>query len=217
MATARTAAVCSLVVLFVVSLARLGAQGLDSPTSFVINPNRTYIYLKFDHLGPGIPRSEDEPRTRAWLWLVNNCRVGVVVAENGTPDGSPKEERQIMYDVVPTIAPSRGVIVFGAKVGDIKPEQKKPARSVPGDSEKMPRGYMEEVGSSESIAPGEQILFSVPANHFSERWHIEIPYTFDLPQGKCCRDADIGGEPKMVIEYSLWDLPPDSRARIQQK
>jgi hypothetical protein len=216
-ATARSAVVRSLILLFVVSLARLGAQSLERRTSFVIEPNRPYVYLKFDHLGPGIPRDEHEPKTRTWLWLVNNCNVGIVVAENGTPDGSPKEEREIMYDVVPTIMANIGLGSFNAKVGEMKPQQGKAGESTSNDSGEIPRGYMGEVGSTERVSPGERILFSVPVNHLSERWHIEIPYTFDLPEGKCCRDADIGGEPKMVIEYSLWDLPPNFRAKIQQK
>ncbi len=28
--------------------------------SFVIDANRPYFYLKFDHLGQGVPRNEDE-------------------------------------------------------------------------------------------------------------------------------------------------------------
>jgi hypothetical protein len=216
MATARAAAVCSLTVLFIVSLARLGAQSLDRKTSFVIDPNRPYVYLKFDHVGPGIPRDEHEPKMRTWLWLVNNCNVGIVVIENGTPDGSPKEERQIMYEVVPTMA-SNGLPSFGTTVGDLKPKQEKAGESASNDSETIPQGYMGDVGSSESVAPGGRVLFSVPVNHLSKRWHIEIPYTFDLPRGKCCRATDVGGEPKMVIEYGLWDLPPDSQAEIHQK
>ncbi len=216
MTTGRAAAVCSLILLFIASLARLGAQSLDRKTSFVIDPNRPYVYLKFDHVGPGIPRAEHEPKTRTWLWLMNNCNVGIVVTENGTPDGSPKEERQIMYEVVPTVVPSFGLPSFDATVGDTKPKQEKADDSDSNDSETIPQGYMGDVGSSESIAPGERILFSAPVNHFSERWHIEIPYTFDLPKGKCCRATDVGGQPKMVIEYGSWDLPPDSRAEIQQ-
>jgi hypothetical protein len=216
MTTVRAAAVCSLILLFIVSLARLGAQSLDRKTSFVIDPNRPYVYLKFDHVGPGIPRDKDEPKTRTWLWLVNNCNVSIVVNENGTPEGSPKEERQIMYEVVPTVVASFGVGSFDPTGGKLKSKQEKPDESASSDSEKIPRGYMEEVGSSERISPGERILFSVPVNHLSERWHIEIPYDFDLPKGTCCRATDVGGEPKMVIEYRLWDLPPDSRAEIQQ-
>jgi hypothetical protein len=217
MPTARSAMVCSLVLLFIASLTRLGAQSVDHKTSFVIDLNRPYIYLKFDHLGPGIPRDKDEPKTRTWLWLVNNCNVSIVVNENGTPDGSPKEERQIMYEVVPTVVASSGVVSFDPAGGKMKSKQEKPGESASSDSEKIPRGYMEEVGSSEHISPGERILFSVPVNHLSERWHIEIPYKFDLPRGKCCHDIDIGGEPKMVIEYLLRDLPPDSQAEIRQK
>lgn len=76
---------------------------------------------------------------------------------------------------------------------------------------------MVEIGSSESIPPGESILFSIPMNHLSERWHVEIPYDFELPQGRCCRDPKVGGQPHMVVDYEFRDLPPDSRREIQTR
>jgi hypothetical protein len=66
-------------------------------------------------------------------------------------------------------------------------------------------------------SPGESILFSIPVNHLSKRWHIEIPYTFALPRGKCCHNLDVGGEPVMVIVYGLEDLPRESLTEIPQK
>ena len=81
----------------------------------------------------------------------------------------------------------------------------------------MPQGYVGEVGSTESIPSGEGILFSIPVNHLSERWHIEIPYDFDLPQRKCCRDPNVGGQPHMVVNYELWDLPPEARDTIHTR
>ena len=132
----------------------LGRKVSDRKTFFVIDPNRPYVYLKFDHLGPGIPRNEHEPKTRTWLWLVNNCNVGIVVTENGTPDGSPKEERQIMYEVVPTIVASFGEGSFGPKGGEMNPKQEKADDSDSNDSETIPEGYMGEVGSSERICAG---------------------------------------------------------------
>jgi hypothetical protein len=81
-------------------------------------------------------------------------------------------------------------------------------------ADQIPRGYMEEVGSLVTINPRREILFSMPANHLSKRWHIEIPFEFGLPKGKGPRDPNNGGEPQMVVTYSLWDLPPKSRAEI---
>src|SRR5271169_768657 len=105
----RRIAICVFVAVLGTSGPRIGAQSADPKTSFVIDPNRPYVYLKFDHVGPGIPRDESEPKMRIWVRLMNNCRVPIVVSENGTPDGSPKEERQIMYEVVPTVVPSIGL------------------------------------------------------------------------------------------------------------
>ena len=88
-----------------VATSRRAKRGLLG--SFVIDPNRPYVYLKFDHIGSGIPRDESEPKTRIWLRVMNNCKIGIVVRENGTPDGSPGGERQIMYEGAPTVEPMR--------------------------------------------------------------------------------------------------------------
>ena len=44
------------------------------------------------------------------------------------------------------------------------------------------------VASLITIGPGEEILFSLPVNHLNKNWHIEIPFNFELPQGKGPRD-----------------------------
>ncbi len=213
----RPTAIYSLFLVAAVSGMSVAAQTGGGKTSlFVIDPNRPYVYLEFDHIGPGIPRDEGEPKTRVWLRLMNNCRVPIVVTENGTPDGSPKDERQIMYEVVPSIVMGFGVPEFGPRAEDSKTKRRSDEPTT-ADSDRIPRGYMGDVGSRESVYPGKEILFSVPVNHLGRRWHIEIPFAFDLPQGKCCREDNIGGEPEMVIAYTLWDLPPGSRAQIQQK
>jgi hypothetical protein len=195
------------------SVIRLGAQNVVSPSSFIIDPNRPYVYLKFGHIGSGIPRDESEPKTRIWLRVMKNCKMAIVVRENGTPDGSPTDERQIMYEVAPTVEPMR----IDAVVPTRNRKRTKSEETPSADLKKMPQGYMGEVGSTESIPPGEGILFSIPVNHLSERWHIEIPYDFDSPQGKCCRDPNVGGQPHMVDDYELWDLPPEARAKIHTK
>ena len=81
-------------------------------------------------------------------------------------------------------------------------------------AEQIPQGYMSEVGSFATINPAKEILFSIPVNHLSKRWHIEIPFEFGVPRGKGPRDPNNGGEPKMVVIYSLWDLPPKAEAEI---
>lgn len=201
------------------SLVLLGFIGQPTPAfsqtahvagQFVLNVDHPFVYAKFDHIGPGAPRSEDEPKQRVWLRLVNNCRVPIAVRANGVPDESPKDEIGVEYDVVANPE------IFGV-VSD-KPEDKIAAsqqKSEASTNEKvMPRGYMEEVGSLVTIEPGSDILFSLPVNHLSEKWHIEIPFEFEVPKGKGPHDSVYGGEPVLVLQYNLWDLPPKSRADI---
>jgi hypothetical protein len=196
------------------------AQTASTAKDFVIDQNRPYVYLKFDHIGVGIQRNENEPISRIWLRLVNNCRVPIIVSTFGVPGGSPKGEAGVMDNVVP-------VVISGVTVGHgiqvesippplapVEPEQKVPAKNT---MDEMPGGYMFEVGSSDTIPPGKDILFSIPANHLSKRWYVEIPFRFDLPKGKGPRDQNIGGEPQMVITYSMWDLPSKNRTDFEQK
>ena len=76
---------------------------------------------------------------------------------------------------------------------------------------------MSEVCSLVTIDPEEEILFNVPANTVSKKWHMEIPFEFDLPRGKGSRDPNNGGEPQMVISYGLWDLPPKAQEQLGDK
>jgi hypothetical protein len=76
-----------------------------------------------------------------------------------------------------------------------------------GPKVKPPSNYFD-VGSTYTIAPGELLLFSLPANHFNKRWDIHIPYQFDLPRGTGPRDENAwGGQPVMFLSYSFYDLP----------
>lgn len=204
------------ILLLALGVITISARAQSTPkVEFVIDPNHQYVYLKFDHIGPGIRRDRHESATRVWVSLINNCNVPIVVSENGTPDGSPKDERQIMYRVVPTIMPEP-ILTFSPNVLDDDRKKMERPKSANGSSEKIPRGYMEEVGSTEIVAPGKGILFSIPLNHLVEkRWHVEIPYTFDLPRGKGRHDDNAGGEPEMVLAYDWYDLPPKSRAALK--
>jgi len=204
--------------LFMLCAAVVGAQTEKNHrvSDFVINPNLPFVYLKIDHVGPGEPRNDDESNMRVWLQLINNCRVPIIVHTFGVPEGSPEYEQGVMYEVVAN-PPVFGAMVmhFPAgrppKVGDQK--ETPPTRK---NSDEVPRGYMLHVGSFQSLAPDEAILLSVPANHFDERWHLEIPVEFDLPKGEGHRDPRNGGLPKMVIEYSLADLPTEVRKEIKK-
>ena len=193
------------------------AQSTKTNKGFLVDVNRPFVYVKFDHIGPGAPRSADEPNSRIWLRLTNNCRIPILVRANGVPDESPKDEVGLEYEVVPNPT-MRGMVSFSPSDKDrmgLSGETQKSETNV----DDVPRGYMEEVASLVTIGPGEEVLFSMPINHLGKRWHVEIPFEFELPKpkGKGLRDPINGGIPVMVVQYSLWDLPPESQAETRKK
>jgi hypothetical protein len=76
---------------------------------FLIDVNSPFVYVKFDHIGPGAPRNPSEPNSRVWLRLRNNCRIAIIVRANGVPDDSPKNEVGLEYDVAGN-PPVRGLV-----------------------------------------------------------------------------------------------------------
>jgi hypothetical protein len=205
------------VLLLCVVSTTLVAQSTKTNKGFLIDVNRPFVYVKFEHIGPGAPRSVDEPNSRIFLRLTNNCRIPILVRANGVPDESRKDEVGLEYEVVPNPT-LRGMVSFSP------PQKDQPQTGPNGATQKsetkadeIPRGYMEEVASLVTVGPGKEVLFSMPVNHLSERWHVEIPFEFELPKGKGPRDPINGGIPVMVVQYSLWDLPSKSRAEVGEK
>ena len=174
---------------------------------FVIDENRQYVYLHFDQLGTGAKFSDDEPPKRVWFRFVNNCNVGIVLRTFGVPEGSRKDEIGVMHDVVKD-APQW---IHGV---NNSPPPLNTQSSEPSQQAGMPMGYDFEVSSSEIIPPGKSVIFSVPVSHLSKFWHIEIPYKFDVPSGEGPRQPTTGGEPRMVLLYSAWDLPEDIQQQL---
>ncbi|MGB8979013.1 MAG: hypothetical protein WCC32_15090, partial [Terriglobales bacterium] len=62
----------------------------------------------------------------------------------------------------------------------------------------------------------ESLLFSIPVNHLSRTWHLEIPFRFDLPHKRPSHyEENIGGRPYLMIGYWLSDLPADARKQVE--
>src|ERR1700733_517886 len=89
------------------------AQTGQSPFPFVRDANRPFVYLKFDHVGTGVRRNDNEPPSRVWLQFVNNCNVPILLHAYGVPDGSPAGELGVMDDVVP----NRAILTITADYG----------------------------------------------------------------------------------------------------
>jgi hypothetical protein len=164
---------------------------------FLINPDRPFVYLSFDHIGTGVRFSEDEPSTRIWLRIVNNCQLAIKVRTFGVPDGALAGEVGLLHEVVE----DQPILTISA---DIPPKSAEHRNDVG----MMPSGYQAELSSAATIGPGKDILFSVPANHIGQNWHIEIPIDFVLPPSHGLRNETVGGEPSVRVSYSEWDLPP---------
>jgi hypothetical protein len=199
----RVLAVFSLAVSLCLASSNSQAQKTDDGSSFVIDANRPYAYLKFDHVGKGIQREEGEPTSRIWLRLTNNCRLPIAIRTFGVPDGSPKDEQGVM-DIIVAIEPPRVQIVRdGAVFVKAKPDE-------------LPHDYWFEVGSSQIVPPGAALLFSVPINHVGSRWYFEIPFHFEVTNGKFPRDPSVGEFPEMSFHYTMSDLPPEAQREVER-
>ena len=193
-----------------------GAQDAEMRNRFLLNVDRPFAYIKFDHIGPSTCREESESAPRIWLRLTNNCRIPITVDANGVCDGSPKDEVGVNYEVVRD-HPVPGGFAEAAPLHEIESKPKQDRREANLKAEQVPPGTMSDVCSLVTVDPEQGILFSVPANTLSRKWHIEIPFKFDLPRGKGPRDPKNGGEPQMFILYDLWDLPPIARQQLGNK
>ena len=67
---------------------------------FVIDVNLSYVYLKFDHLGRGTPRGDNEGPYRLWFRFVNNSNLTITLRTYGLPEGMLKDEVEVMDQVV---------------------------------------------------------------------------------------------------------------------
>jgi len=181
----------------------------DVGEEFLVNKERPFVYLQFDHVGKEPRFNENEPY-RIWLRLVNNCRVPIVIRTSGVPDGSPAGEVGLLHNVVADPPPSR------ASGGSILGASPKLAES-PAVTDPMPSGgYDIDVSSTATLRASESLLFSIPINHLSRTWHTEIPFRFDPPHKRPSHyEQNIGGQPHMTIGYWLSDLPPDARKQVE--
>jgi len=203
-------------------------QNARNSISFVIDSNREFVYLKFDHVGKGLRRREDEPEMRVWLRFVNNCNVPVELRSFGVPEGSLPGEAGIMDVVVedpPRLMidseppPPLSASVFPALESASQPSRSEsaPKPDIQKQPEGPPAGYWFELGSLKIVRPGRELLFSIPVNQLGTKWHIQIPFEFEVPKGKVPRDPSVGGLPEMYLSYSLYDLPDEARAKIESQ
>src|SRR6202048_1797397 len=204
------------------------AQATEQCRKFAIDPTKPYVYLAVEQIGPRQPLRRDESGQGIWLRLVNNCRIPiVVVALKSFEEQSPKiiglEDEVVINSLLPigdtvqfgvTQIPGRDdfsdillrpntneAISYAAEAEARDGDGHKPSQIYSG----RPRGYngINSPGHREItlILPGEELPFSVPADHVSSLWHLEIPFRFALPHVRS------GWQPSSAVPLFWEDLP----------
>jgi hypothetical protein len=233
--------VCALSMLFLIVSFSTIAQGTRNTSSVSLkNPQLPFVYLIFDHIGPGVPEFDGEPPTRIWLRLVNNSSLPMEVWAQHIPDGRPSGEIGVADD----IGRPRGALICGliATQPDVPPvgklidpgetppkkqeqkSEKTPLEtSPPGCADEPPTGYLdipEYPLSKVVIASGKDVLFSLPVNHIalSGYWYAEIPFWFpSMPSDtRALGDSELGGEISNVVQYGIENIPKEHRDEFER-
>jgi hypothetical protein len=211
-----------------------GAPTNQTAQTFRLDPQWPFVYLKFDHIGQGTRVNDQEPSTRIWLHLINNCRLPIVVNGGGQVEGGLKGEIYV-DNVVRLNPPIYGLAVLPPITTKLtEPEQPpshknptnvKPQSKPTGDDEaRMPVGYpSSDVVSTETIMSGGAALFSVPVNFVTQKWHFEITFHLGpeasdgrIPEGPAFVNPAVRGQVKMTLSYNFWDLPEEHRAEVEE-
>jgi hypothetical protein len=217
-----------------------GASADQTAQTFRIDPRWPFVYLKFDHIGQGTRMNDQEPSTRIWLHLINNCRLPIVVNGGGQVEGGLKGEIYVDNAVRPN--PPSNLVVFsqiepdsppisttltepGQQTSHKKPVNLQPQSKPTGDAEaRMPAGYPSmDIVSTETIMPGTSVLFSVPVNFVTKKWHFEIIFHLgseasdrQIPEGPAFVNPDVRGQVEMILSYNFWDLPEEHQAEVEK-
>jgi hypothetical protein len=178
-----------LVLIFTVSV----ASGQQDTKPFVIDSSKPYVYLKFDRVADRKPLSPEEASRGLWLRLVNNCRIPIIVAVFNPGTGDPGFG--VLDEVIP-IGPVKGLMSSGPRA---QPHHEEVAK------ERPPEGYSSEVFSTTTIQPGNDLLFSVPLNHVSPSWHLQVKFQLDLPGSQHV------SQPHTVLPFYWKDIPEKFR------
>jgi hypothetical protein len=218
-----------------------GVPADQTAQTFRLDPHRPLVYLKFDHIGQGRRMNDQEPSTRIWLHLINNCRLPITI-RGGQLQGGLQDE--IYVDNVVRLNPPIFSVAESYAQAETDPppisntltetesrrNHKNPAnvetQPVPtGNHEaRMPVGYpSSDAVSLETIMPDAGVLFSVPVNFVTKKWHFEISFHLGsevpdglIPEGLAFVNPDVRGLVEMTLSYGFWDLPEEHRDEVEK-
>jgi len=187
----------------IIVVATTAAVAQNERQNLVIDSSKPYVYLKFDHIANRKPLYRDESHRGLWLRLVNNCKIPVIV---GTFDPGTGDPGIGIYgeEVVPIGVP-RGL---PGGVGPSGPSAKRQPQAATALGSKPPEGYSAEVFSTASISPGSDLLFSVPLNHVSPSWYMQITFYLDMT------GSGDESDPYSIVCFHWQDIPEKLRANL---
>jgi hypothetical protein len=214
-------------------------EAQNQPSISLNNPKLPFVYIVFDHIGTGVPQFDSEPPTRVWLRLANNSSMPISVRAQSIPTGRPRGEIGVGDQIVwvggiglcgtygehpelPSVEPLVEPGQKTAKTNEQKVEKAPTKDEPPGCTDPRPTGYLEipEYPLSKIvIAPGKDVLFSVPVNHIalSGFWNIEIPFLFEsLPSNtRLGGDSNLGGKFSASVQYGVNDIPKNDYEKFR--
>jgi hypothetical protein len=166
-----------------------------SPNWFLIDSDKPFVYLAFDHVGKREPIMLGESDRGLWLRFVNNCRLPVIIRTFGT--GTKDPGIGVIDEIVPSAA------LTGIVGNEKTPRELKELSQTDGP----PRDYSFEVYSSNTVAPNESVLFSVPLEHVSPKWYLRVRFELGTFNG------DARDRPYSYVNF-IWDkLPEEAKTR----
>lgn len=174
-----------------------------SVQDFVIDHTKPYVYLKFDHIGPRKPVENGEGNTGIWLWVVNNCRIPIVLASFVMPEGDPG------IGLMDQVIDSQPMMqIFNSAEEEKEYQRHERLRKL----KKKPDGYWPfETSGIAQVQPGEDILFSVPLNHVDvdDDWYMRVQFALDL------NPSSIAVGPFTDLDFHEWDIPDEFREEFR--
>jgi hypothetical protein len=177
------------------SIAANWVAAQSKPEDFVIDGAKPYVYIKIDHNAARKPVLDGENPKGIWLKLVNNCILPIRVVARDLGTGDPGVA--IDYTIVPSAL--GGPTLLSDK------EHSRPASEV-----KPPRGYSFDVGSPATIRPGRELLFSIPADHITPSWYLQVSFSFVLS------NAPSGKQPSSLVDFTWGDVPANFQQELRK-
>ena len=163
-------------------IAQLSVLAQSQRQSISIDSRRPYLDIVFERSGKRNPIYEGELEDGLWLKLRNNCIVPAKVYVLRR-EGHDLNSKYIVHEVI----------------------MDKPMPVIPGSGLKpiapKPDGYSNtDIVSFETIAPGGSLTFSVPINHVTRRWDLQVEVFLQDPSNQA------GKLPRVFVGFDWFGL-----------